>query len=168
MTKARVDSELAFRIREAEMDEADLLTDLAMRSKAVHGYSDAFMERCRPELTITAEYIANRTTYVAESLDGVVGFCSLRRGRTLELDFLYVDPRFLGRGHGGRLLEHALSVARRMGDRILRVESDPGAESFYIAHGGQRTGDVESPVEKGRYLPLLEFDLHAGEAGDGS
>ena len=40
-------------LRPARPDEADLLTELCLRSKAVWGYDDAFMRACRAELTLS-------------------------------------------------------------------------------------------------------------------
>jgi len=42
-------------IRPARREECGLLTELALRSKAVWGYDAAFMEACREELTIRRE-----------------------------------------------------------------------------------------------------------------
>jgi hypothetical protein len=38
----------SFSIRSANPDEADFLTELALRSKAVWGYSQDFLDSCRP------------------------------------------------------------------------------------------------------------------------
>jgi hypothetical protein len=56
-------------IRFATPDEAELLTSLAMRSKASWGYSAEFMEACRAELTITPATMSERIVSVAE-VDG--------------------------------------------------------------------------------------------------
>ena len=41
-------------VRLAEPSEAEVLTRLAMTAKASWGYSNAFMEACRAELTMTS------------------------------------------------------------------------------------------------------------------
>jgi hypothetical protein len=70
-------------IRRAAPTEAELLTALALRSKAVWGYSAAFMERCRPLLTLTPAYIETYPTFVAVE-DGISGFYSLKpRGSSI-------------------------------------------------------------------------------------
>ena len=45
-------------IRLARLDEAEQLTQLALRSKASWGYSEEFMAACRDELTLTAARLA--------------------------------------------------------------------------------------------------------------
>jgi hypothetical protein len=53
-------------IRSARATEADILTDLALRSKAHWGYDADFLEACRDELTVAAHEVARRRTTVAE------------------------------------------------------------------------------------------------------
>jgi len=62
-------------IRDAVPDEAVLLSDLAMRSKAYWGYSIEFMEACRQELTVLPSDIkSGRPHYsVAERQNNLEG-----------------------------------------------------------------------------------------------
>ena len=146
-------------IREAVPQEAEILTELALRSKAVWGYSESFMARCRPLLTVTPQYIAMLPTFVA--VDSVIcGFYSLKaRAGELELDLLFVEPAMIRRGVGAQLLAHARAEARALGYARLIIESDPGAEPFYLRAGARRIGTIESTVEAGRLLPVLELEL---------
>jgi hypothetical protein len=43
-----------FRLRTPRCDEAAILTELCIRSKAVRGYDEEFMLACCGELTLTA------------------------------------------------------------------------------------------------------------------
>src|SRR5262245_41252969 len=114
-------------IRAAIPHEGELLTELALRSKAVWGYSAEFMERCRPLLTVSAEYIVLRPTFVAEVGGRVCGFYSLRQhDHDVELDLLFVAPEMIGRGVGAALLAHARAEALALGFARLLIESDPG------------------------------------------
>ena len=76
-----------------------------------------------------------------------------------ELLMLFVDPSAIGSGIGRALLEDAVRYAARRGWSALRVESDPGAEGFYVAHGARRVGTVASGSVPGRELPLLELPV---------
>ncbi len=146
-------------IRAALPSEADLLTELALRSKAVWGYSAEFMESCRPLLTVTASYIEQYPVFVAVA-DRVGGFYSLKpRADQVELDFLFVEPEAIRSGIGAQLIAHARVQAAQLGYERLLIESDPGAEGFYIRAGARRVGVVASTVEAGRLLPLLEISL---------
>lgn len=152
---------MGWTIRRAEPDEADALSALALRSKAWWGYSDAFMARCAPLLAVTPEFILRWPTFVGVDAQGrLAGFYALQpRDDTLELGLLFIEPDFIGRGLGAALLAHATAQARVRGHDHLLIESDPGAEGFYLRAGARRIGWVASSVEHGRYLPLLTLDL---------
>ena len=147
-------------IRAARADEAALLTELALRSKGHWGYDARFLADCRDALTITPRYVEANPVYVFEDGGRVVGFYSLTgAGSVVALDFLYVEPSEVGRGHGRRLFQHAADTARRLGCSLMTIEADPHAEAFYRAVGARRAGEVASPVRAGRTLPLLHFSL---------
>jgi GNAT superfamily N-acetyltransferase len=149
-------------VRAAEPAEARRLTELALRSKAWWGYGPEFMERCAPVLAVSAAYVRENPVFVAESAGEVLGFYSLREsGGELELDLMFVEPARIRTGVGRVLLAHALDEAGRTAHRYLMVESDPGAEPFYLRFGAERVALRESTVEPGRLLPWLRFDLGA-------
>ncbi len=71
-------SEMQITIRRAQSEEADILTNLSMRSKQSNGYDDTLMAAFRDELIITKELLINYECWVAES--GLVcGFIILRK-----------------------------------------------------------------------------------------
>jgi SAM-dependent methyltransferase len=147
-------------IRRARPDEAQLLSDLGLRSKAHWGYDAAFIAACRDDLTLSADEVAATDVYVAE-LDGrMIGFYQLRgAGLEAELANLFIDPQAIGAGHGGRLWQHAALLALAQGHRSLTVQSDPYAEGFYRALGMVRIGETPSTVFPGRLLPQLRIAL---------
>jgi GNAT superfamily N-acetyltransferase len=142
-------------------DEAAALSALALRSKGYWGYDAAFLDACRAELTVTPDQAA-RARVVRDAGGIVRGFHLLApdpdggAGRG-ELLMLFVDPSAIGSGIGRALLEDAVRYAAHRGWSALRIESDPGAEGFYVAHGARRVGMAASGSVPGRELPLLEF-----------
>jgi GNAT superfamily N-acetyltransferase len=158
-------SERIGEIADGRADEAGTLSDLALRSKAHWGYGAAFLEACRDELTLKPEQAAG-TRVVRDLVGTVLGFHLLapdpddRPGRG-ELLMLFVDPSAMGSGIGRVLLEDAVASAARRGWTALRVESDPGAEGFYVRHGARRVGWVPSGSVAERELPLLELPVSA-------
>ena len=69
-------------LRAPGRDEAVALTELCLRSKAVWGYDEHFMEACRAELTVTPERMNSPYFQVAESDGCVVGVAQITlRGR---------------------------------------------------------------------------------------
>lgn len=149
-------------LRAARGDEADLLGEVALRSKAHWGYDEAFLDACRSELTFSPQDAATRRIVVAESTAGVLGFYSLDgqppRG---QLGNLWVVPEAIGTGLGRRLWQHAVATARQAGFASLRIEADPNALGFYRAMGAEQVGEAPSGSIPGRMVPELLFDLGA-------
>jgi GNAT superfamily N-acetyltransferase len=149
-----------FLIRPAREEEADLLSQLALRSKAHWGYDAEFMRRASADLTITPPYIRANRVFVAEDVGAVAGYYALRVCEEwVELDALFVAPERIGYGFGAALWRHAVATARQLGAARLRIDSDPFAEGFYLRMGARRIGEVQSPIGPGRMLPLLEYTL---------
>lgn len=145
-------------IRPARRNEAGLLTDLAVRSKAHWGYTPEFMKSAAPELAVSLKVLPQWWVWVAISGREIIGFASLRpeAADAVELVHLFVAPGTMGSGVGTRLWEYCRRQARRLGYRRLRLTADPNAESFYLRRGARRVGDVASPIVAGRVLPLME------------
>jgi GNAT superfamily N-acetyltransferase len=149
-----------FSIRPASPDEAALLSDLALRAKGHWGYDADFLEACRPELTLTQDYIATSPVSVLEEEKRIVGFYGLREQvDEVELLYLFVEPSRMNQGVGRALWNHAVETAARLGFRRISIESDPYAEAFYQAMGARNVGFVSSSVQVDRKLPLLEVSL---------
>lgn len=89
-----------FKIRKAKLSESELLSSLALRSKAYWGYSQEFIFACRQELTYSQENIQNNHFYVAEINNKVIGFFALEIlcDRQIELEALFIDPAYINQG----------------------------------------------------------------------
>jgi GNAT superfamily N-acetyltransferase len=140
-------------LRPARPDEAAELSALALRSKAHWGYSAEFLAACAAELAVDAARIDE---VVVATIGGrVAGFRQLTvTGDAAELDALFVDPPFMGRGVGALLLRDALDAA---GIRTVGLDADPEAESFYAKYGALTVGRSPSGSIPGRTLPRMEF-----------
>lgn len=150
-------------LRKVDPSEAELISTLAIRSKAHWGYDDAFMASCKDELSHTAVQIsaANAVYYLAEEHDEIVGFYKLEdiEKDVVVLDALFVDPSRIGAGVGRALLAHALNTAKQFGARCVEAQSDPNAEAFYCAMGAVVVGRTESESIPGRFLPTIQFNF---------
>ncbi len=148
------------RIRPARADEAEILTDLGLRSKAFWGYDAGFLARCRAVMTVEARGIETYPHYVAEIDGRIAGFYGLEpEAEGIGLDHLFVETDLVGRGVGRALWRHAVDTARDLGHSALIVVSDPNAEGFYLKMGCRRIGARPSELESGRRLPLLRLAL---------
>jgi predicted GNAT family acetyltransferase len=65
---------------------------------------------CREELTVTSEFIDANTSFVCEDEGVVIGYYTLEPRSTfrIELQHMFVEPNAIGRGYGGRLMDHAV------------------------------------------------------------
>jgi GNAT superfamily N-acetyltransferase len=152
-------------IRRAKIDEAALLTNLALRAKIHWGYSAEFMAAARAGMIVTVTQLATQHAFVAEKEGSVLGFYKLRgaASETAELTDLFVEPRVIGHGVGRMLWKHAVETARSLGYSEMTWESDPHAEGFYLHMGAQRVGEVASGVKPGRFLPKMSYNLRKDE-----
>jgi N-acetylglutamate synthase-like GNAT family acetyltransferase len=149
--------------RPANPKEASRLSEIAYQSKAIWGYTVEFLQACRPELTNSETQIvsANHCFVVFEIHHDVTGFCALEYtgDGAAELEALFIVPRYIGRGIGLKLLEHAKRKASGRGATSLTVQAGPNAAGFYAAAGGMRAGERASFSIPGRFLPVYEFRL---------
>ncbi len=149
-------------LRPARADEAATLSELALRSKAHWGYDDEFLEACRAELTVVRESIVAGDVTVAEVAEVVAGFSSLADEPPVrELEALFVEPAFIGRGVGAALFEAFRVAAIEAGVARLRIDADPNALGFYERQGAVIVGEQPSGSIPGRTLPVLELALPA-------
>ena len=151
----------ANKIRPAKPQESDRLSALAFRSKVYWGYPQEFMNACRAELTYTADDIRDHHFFVILNDDRPVGFYGLTRlaAIEIELEALFVEPEYIGKGYGRALIEHAKTVAKQLGGSELIIQGDPNAAQFYLRAGGKLIGERESASIPGRYLPVFSVYL---------
>ena len=147
-------------LRPARADEADLLTELCLRSKAVWGYDRAFMRACRAELTLSPADFANSAIQVAIENNRVVGVAQVvAHGDTADLAKLFVEPTVLRGGVGRQLFRWAAETARGKGAKSMSIEADPDAVAFYRRMGAIDDGMAASGSIPGRMLPRLKLRL---------
>ena len=150
-------------IRQPSEDEIDDLTSLAMKSKSYWGYDYSFMRSCVEELTVTKEHLNHHTIYVAESGKKLIGFYILQQidPDSIEMTFMFVDPKYIGSGLGKLLFNHAAAQAKTAGYKNIIVQSDPFAGAFYERMGCKKIGKKPSGSIPGRDLPLYRFKIPA-------
>jgi GNAT superfamily N-acetyltransferase len=141
-------------IRPARPGEADRLREIAIAAKAHWGYDEQRVRAWGERLDFSPADV-----YVAEVDGQVAAFAAVvARGEVCELDHLWVDPPWIGRGLGARLFSFASGRAARSGARRLEWEAEPHAVGFYEKMGGRYLRDGE-PSEWGRILPVMGIDL---------
>ncbi|PEX86543.1 GNAT family N-acetyltransferase [Bacillus cereus] len=146
------------KIREALLSEANELSELALHSKATWDYSEEFILACKEDLTISGDYIKNNFVYVLENDNTKIGFFSFLRNDNA-LDFLYIHPRFKGKGYGKILWKFVIEQANELRIKSFTIDSDPNAKGYYLKMGAKLIGETPSTVFNDRLLPLLQYDV---------
>ena len=132
---------------------------MVLRAKAHWGYDADFMAAATDELTHSADELGDDLVVWANSL-AVLGMAKVSvSGEMAQLDSLFIDPKGMGQGIGAALFRWAATRARDQGANVMRIDSDPFAEAFYLHMGAIRVGDVPSGSIPGRLLPLLDYAL---------
>jgi GNAT superfamily N-acetyltransferase len=147
-------------LRPPTVEELPTLSALCLRSKAVWGYGNDFMEACRSELTIEACELQSSSIAVAEENGKIVGVAQVRvTGSWADLLKLFVEPTMLRGGLGMKLFHWAASEATAMGAHRMAIEADPDAAPFYRRMGAKDSGFAPSGSIPGRMLPKLIKEL---------
>lgn len=149
-------------IRKAIKFDCPVLNQLAYESKAYWGYDEKFMRACGEELTYDKKVEKQKyISRVLETSEGIIGFyvLELLEDEKAEIDAMFVIPKWIGQGFGQVLIKDAIEQAKMNDSKGIFIQSDPHAESFYLAAGARRIGTRPSQSIKDRNLPLLYLDI---------
>ncbi|MEX0321170.1 MAG: GNAT family N-acetyltransferase [Puniceicoccaceae bacterium] len=145
--------------RPARQDEAEILSELAIRSKGHWGYPGHLLELWRKDLRIEKEYIEGnvvRTIWIDEKL---IGFFALTLSDPSELEHFWLLPEYIGKGLGKIAFSEVIKEFQFRNIQEFYIVSDPNAEPFYLSQGAIRVGEVES-IPQNRFLPKLKFVIN--------
>jgi len=147
-------------IRPASVDEASVLTTIALDAKRYWGYPEHWIKHWEADLTISPEFIHENHVYVAEVEGEVRGFYALCvSGAKAELDHMWVTPASIGTGIGKELFLDAMERAAALDVRDVGITADPNAAGFYERMGAKQIGETDSPVDGlPRKLPRLKIN----------
>jgi GNAT superfamily N-acetyltransferase len=146
---------VTFEIRTA--DESDTATLQALfRRSSLSNEGDRDTLLANPDALVFADIaVREGRTRVATVGAEIVGFVTLVMAETVaELDDLFVEPEWMGRGIGRLLVADAVAMARAQGYPRLEVIANPHALAFYNKVGFAIDGDVETRFGPGHRLFL--------------
>ncbi|HEX6709633.1 MAG TPA: GNAT family N-acetyltransferase [Rubrobacter sp.] len=151
-------------IRRALPGDSGALTHIAFAAKRHWGYPESWIQYWNESLTITPEFVRNNEVYAAFSGSELLAFYALTgKGRTVELEHLWVSPGWIGKGMGRVLFEHAMREAASGGADAVEIEADPNAEGFYRRMGARRIGENVYEIDgHERVLPLMVVEIGTG------
>jgi N-acetylglutamate synthase-like GNAT family acetyltransferase len=147
-------------IRRATVDEAALLTTIALDAKRYWGYPEHWIKHWEADLTITAEFIRDNYVYVAEHEGTVRGFYALCVfGEQAELEHMWVTPESIGTGIGKELFLDAMERAAALEVSGVEISADPNAAGFYERMGAKQIGEIDASMDgQPRKLPRLKIE----------
>ncbi|UAM98344.1 GNAT family N-acetyltransferase [Polaribacter litorisediminis] len=147
-------------IIKATISDTKQLTAIALQSKAFWGYSDDLIQSWTDELTVTEQMMSEMFVYKFLKDDKIMGFYILNQPKkeTIELEFLFVLPEYIGQGIGNQLLQHSFEKAKILKAKTMQLLADPNAASFYESKGFSIIDKIQSAVFN-RFLPLMQKDL---------
>ncbi|WP_430791436.1 GNAT family N-acetyltransferase [Virgibacillus flavescens] len=146
-------------IRKALEEEAGVLSCVAIKSKAYWDYDEKFINECKEDLTISTLYIQENYAYILEDEQGIIGFFAFEAGEHNSLDFLYILPRFIGKGYGKVMWAKIIQKAKEFGMKTFTIDSDPHAKGYYEKMGAYQIAETPSTVYKDRLLPLMRVNV---------
>lgn len=151
-------------IRRAAVEEASVLTTIALEAKRYWGYPEHWIKHWESDLTISPEFIRDNHVYVAEADGEVHGFYALcvsgdpKLKHKAELEHMWVSPAYIGTGIGKELFLDAMERAAALDVRDVELSADPNAAGFYTRMGAMQIGEVDSPIDgQERKLPRLKI-----------
>jgi len=147
---------MALDIRDASPEDLMALRDIFRRSSLSNqgDRSDLLANLDALEFSLPAEADGRPRVAIAEG-GRIVGFATPVIVReAIELEDLFVDPAWMGRGIGRALVADVVEVARKGGIRRIEVTANPHAMAFY-----ERTGFVVDHDVETRFGPACRMHL---------
>jgi GNAT superfamily N-acetyltransferase len=152
------------------VDEADALTQIAVRAAKNDGYDNAAIGRFMPALKVNLALIAAGLVAVGEDEQGnPLGYTALRptgMGGLVLLESLFVDPTCSRGGIGKQLFAATVEHSRRMEASVILVYASPKAVGFYVRQGGIRIGMTPFIFSPDMQLSMFAFSISTHAAND--
>jgi GNAT superfamily N-acetyltransferase len=144
----------------ADISDAKTITEIALQSKAIWCYSDEQLISWTDDLTVSEKMISEMFVFKFTFENTIVGFYILNQpiANSIELEFLFVLPNFIGKGIGKQLMQHSFIKAIELNCNLIHLLADPNAVPFYESKGFVQTDEKESAIF-GRFLPVMQKSL---------
>ena len=134
-----------FLIRDAVPADMGALREVYRRSSLSNDGDRANLLAHPDALGLSDLAVREGRTRTAVADDRIVGFAAwLRTECGFELEDLFVDPEWMGRGAGRALVEDLVAMARRRGIRRIEVTANQHARAFYAKVGFVAGHEVET------------------------
>jgi ribosomal protein S18 acetylase RimI-like enzyme len=148
------------KIKEASINDNEILTEITKKSKAYWGYSAEQILKWNNNLTISRDYIENNSVFKLVNNTEIVGYYSylIKEEKNVILDNLFILPEYIGKGFGKHLMIDFLNRMKNGKFEKITLNSEPNAENFYLKIGFKKIGEFETSI-KNRFMPIMEMSL---------
>ena len=148
------------KIEKANRTDASELTELTIRSKDYWNYGEKQIQEWRGDLTIKPNYIDENQVFKLIISNKLIGFYAFQpeNEKLVKLNFLFVEPEFIGKGYGKLIMDDFLARIKKMDYEKATLDSDPNAVEFYRRIGFRIVGKLKTKV-KDRFLPIMEMEI---------
>lgn len=101
-------------IKKADPEHHIILSDIAFKGKAYWNYDSELLNSWRENLTLSKDYIKENKVYVVCENEKIIAFYPLlhTESTTYKIDFLFMYPKFIGRGIGKLLWNTAFKLLK--------------------------------------------------------
>ena len=149
--------------RDAQLPDLDAINQLLRISKASWGYDTQFMDTFMHHCSTTSECIQQNKIKLFFDNEKLIGFYSFiineNEDPQLYLDDFFVHPQYIGQDIGKFMWQHCVQFAVSINQNRFSLLSDPNATEFYKKMGCVQIGSRESPMQKGRFTPILIYNI---------
>ncbi|MFC0875676.1 GNAT family N-acetyltransferase [Saccharicrinis sp. FJH2] len=161
----------AIQIEKAKPSDYSVLTEIAFLAKRHWNYPESYYRIWQDELTVSKDYINQSIVYKALAGEFVVGFYSLSENKSdfysgdvfvskgHWLEHLFILPEYHNMGIGTLLMQHAITISKKLGISELLIFVDPYASRFYDKAGAEFLYNSKSSIS-GRMIPVYRLKIN--------
>jgi N-acetylglutamate synthase-like GNAT family acetyltransferase len=97
------------------------------------------MQKFRSVYQVTEKFIGNNPTFIIQDDETIVGFWGvLIDDKEASLEYLFIEPRSIGKGYGKLLWNHTVNHCNMLGIKELIIVSGPKQKSSIQKWGQNR------------------------------
>jgi len=147
-------------------EDAKLLTQIALNSKAHWRYPQSWLNEWKSDLTITQDFIKCHHVIKATRNNQTIGFYSLTLNhpkKHAHIEHLWLLPKFIGQGIGKQMFKQACLDCQSHNLNSLTLTADPNAQTFYEHMGMKKYDELHCEIlDTPRILPKMRlvFNQH--------
>ncbi|MBI9050137.1 MAG: GNAT family N-acetyltransferase [Anaerolineaceae bacterium] len=143
---------------QAEIADIEILSDIAIRSKAWWGYDESLMEIFSASPILNSQDIKQKTVIKVCLDDEIIGwYLYTKKDQEVELLEFWMSPEYIGKGYGGKMFQHLGNQVKQEGIHSIVLEADPNAAPFYEHMGCKIIGQTWTEFQ--RFIPRMRCSI---------